>query len=397
MTPAFSILLPTRNRSHVVGYAIQSVLNQTFQDYELIVVDNENDGTGRTAQVIAQFDDPRIRSFRTGTLSMADNWEYARQQARGDYVTVLEDKQAFKPYALERIMRAVQARRQPLVITWNYDFFHDDQQPGILGQRPVTDREYDYCVEDVLQTFLTSTPTPALQPLPPNDKYWLTLPRAINSCCHRSLIQRILSSPVGRLFPPLAPDFTAAFLQLAYASHTVHLDTTLSLAGVRLSTGVSYQNKQASGKQFLADSGFTEQDVYQRLPIKTTWLMHNIIFGDYLRIRAQAGGNLEPFSLDMVNYFRLCHYDMRAAKQINVDMTCEALAWQRAFVAQPADIQEQIHAVLARYSRNRAPRSSLGHVMHLGKKAYRYVIQRTILPGGKHRTFPDILEAAMAC
>ncbi len=45
-----SVIIPTYNRAHLVGRAIKSVLNQTFQDFELIVVDN--DSTGNAKEVV---------------------------------------------------------------------------------------------------------------------------------------------------------------------------------------------------------------------------------------------------------------------------------------------------------------------------------------------------------
>ena len=108
-TPFFSVVIPTKGRSFLVGGAIESILRQTFPDFEVIVTDND-DGDA-TEKVVKSFTDPRVRHHRTGNLPMPENWEAACAQARGEYLLLLEDKQALKFRALERIHREVERER----------------------------------------------------------------------------------------------------------------------------------------------------------------------------------------------------------------------------------------------------------------------------------------------
>ena len=60
--PRVSIVLPTFNRAALIGRAIESVLAQTVDDWQLVVVDDGS--TDDTATVVASFDDPRIEYVR---------------------------------------------------------------------------------------------------------------------------------------------------------------------------------------------------------------------------------------------------------------------------------------------------------------------------------------------
>lgn len=62
--PLVSIIIPTYNRSHLIGRAIMSVLNQSFQDFELIVVDDGSSDDTEARILDFQIQDKRIRYFR---------------------------------------------------------------------------------------------------------------------------------------------------------------------------------------------------------------------------------------------------------------------------------------------------------------------------------------------
>lgn len=71
--PFFSVVIPLYNKEKNIGSTIDSVLNQTFSDFELIVVDDGS--TDRSAEIVASYDDPRIRLIKkkNGGVSSARN------------------------------------------------------------------------------------------------------------------------------------------------------------------------------------------------------------------------------------------------------------------------------------------------------------------------------------
>jgi glycosyltransferase involved in cell wall biosynthesis len=88
--PTVSVVIPTHNRDRFLKAAIQSVLNQTFQDFELIVVDDAS--TDRTVEVVQSFADPRITYIRhetnKGGAAARNN---GIRNASGKYIAFLDD------------------------------------------------------------------------------------------------------------------------------------------------------------------------------------------------------------------------------------------------------------------------------------------------------------------
>ena len=85
--PKVSVVLPTYNSAHFLGTAIQSVLGQTFQDWELIVVDDGS--TDNTRDVVAAFLDPRIRYVHQENRGAPAALNAGLRLARGAYVAFL--------------------------------------------------------------------------------------------------------------------------------------------------------------------------------------------------------------------------------------------------------------------------------------------------------------------
>jgi glycosyltransferase involved in cell wall biosynthesis len=89
------------NHEKYVGQAVQSVLDQTYQDFELVITDDTS--TDRTAGKIAEFTDPRIKLFRfpkNRGQFVATN--HCLRQSRGEYLAVLNSDDVFLPGKLER-------------------------------------------------------------------------------------------------------------------------------------------------------------------------------------------------------------------------------------------------------------------------------------------------------
>lgn len=97
--PLVTVAIATRNRSQFLGESITSVLGQTVQDFEIVVVDDGS--TDDTEEVVAGFADPRIRYFRQEQAGVAAARNRAATEARGYYTAVHDDDDLMTPWRLE--------------------------------------------------------------------------------------------------------------------------------------------------------------------------------------------------------------------------------------------------------------------------------------------------------
>jgi len=103
--PLVSIIVPTRLRNHLLGRAVRSLIAQTHQDFEILVID-DNPPEARVsndASLAPLLEHPRVRVL---THAQPRNAAAARnvglQAARGEWITYLDDDDAYQPAKVER-------------------------------------------------------------------------------------------------------------------------------------------------------------------------------------------------------------------------------------------------------------------------------------------------------
>jgi glycosyltransferase involved in cell wall biosynthesis len=101
--PFFSVVIPVYNRADVLGRALQSVLAQSFQDFEIVVVDDGSSDDPRA--VIDTIGDARIRYVRQENSGGAAARNRGFDEARGLFVALLDSDDRFLPYHLQNMHR----------------------------------------------------------------------------------------------------------------------------------------------------------------------------------------------------------------------------------------------------------------------------------------------------
>lgn len=114
MSPFFSVCIPAFNAGKYLSATIDSVLAQTFTDFEIVVLDNAS--TDNTKTVISSYDDSRIRvETNSVTVPAHENWTRAVRLARGEWVKLLCADDLLKPKALQNINADLLMHKDALV------------------------------------------------------------------------------------------------------------------------------------------------------------------------------------------------------------------------------------------------------------------------------------------
>ena len=101
--PFFSIIIPTYNRANTIKRCLESVINQTYSNWEVIVVDNYSEDN--TEEIINSICDNRIQYYKNhnyGVIAVSRN--FAIERAKGDWICFLDSDDYWDVSKLEKII-----------------------------------------------------------------------------------------------------------------------------------------------------------------------------------------------------------------------------------------------------------------------------------------------------
>jgi glycosyltransferase involved in cell wall biosynthesis len=122
--PVFSVIIPTYNREHFIKNAIESVLKQTFQNFEIIVVDDGS--SDNTRQVLASIQDDRIHYFYKENGERAAARNFGAKKALGSYITFLDSDDWLKSNHFSEAEKFRQLNPEAKIFSLGYDVITPD-------------------------------------------------------------------------------------------------------------------------------------------------------------------------------------------------------------------------------------------------------------------------------
>jgi len=315
--PLFSIVMPTLNRAGLLRFALQSAVDQTFEDFEIILSDNSS--SDNTEEVVRSFGDSRICYFRTHrVLPMPDSWEFALAKARGDWVTFLSDDDAMCPSLLEAIF-GMMRNHSPRMFTISQAEYHHaidrSRWRNCLIVPGFTGKAFKVRSEKVLSKLFAF-------------RFPAERPTMMNTFVQKSVISD-LKQRLGRFFLPPFPDYTAPTLLLTAVKDYAWLDIPLKVFGKHP------RNPHAFWAEF--ESKPLE---YTPLSAESTF---NGIAESLLRAKAALPDSLAGFDLDWVTYFALFYREMRTSVKQGMSLRDDEQRFIATVRRLPPNLQVMIH------------------------------------------------------
>ena len=113
-----SIIVPTYNRPYLISRAIQSILNQIYQNFEIVIIDDSpND---ETEKVVNSFNDGRIKYIRNKIrrgFSGAKNQGVEESSPDSKYIAFLDDDDEYLPLFLEKTIKNLEEKKDIVMVT----------------------------------------------------------------------------------------------------------------------------------------------------------------------------------------------------------------------------------------------------------------------------------------
>jgi glycosyltransferase involved in cell wall biosynthesis len=125
MTARISVLMPCFNHGAFIGEAIESVLAQTLQDFEIIVVDDGSTDAA-TEQTLSRLSTPKTRVVKTSNRGLPAARNHAAHHASGEFLCALDADDKLAPTWFEKAVRVLDARSDLAFVSHWLETFGDE-------------------------------------------------------------------------------------------------------------------------------------------------------------------------------------------------------------------------------------------------------------------------------
>lgn len=231
--PALSVIVPTRERSDTLFHTIRTLVNQDYDDFEIIVSDNFSQDN--TELVVESFADSRIRYINTGQrVSMSENWEFALQHARGNFITYLGDDDGFIPGALKGAMNILEKSELNAIVWGKAEYCWPDNIDE--------SKRNSFSLKSRIPSLLLLNGEKKLRQVLKFRDGYNKLPCLYNGIVKKALVESLKNQALNKIFfNSISPDVFSAITLSMVVDDYIYTDYPFSVNGAsRHSNGTSF-------------------------------------------------------------------------------------------------------------------------------------------------------------
>lgn len=280
--PLLSVVVPSRNRLHLVRHSILSLQISRVRDAEFVISDNSDEDLGRELRALAG-NDRRFKFVRPpSVLTMGDHWAWALSHCKGRYIGVLTDRCAFHRGSLDAMASFLRSAEVDGLI---YDHSDALRFMGrfILRRKNSLRRKPIECVDpdEVTRSLSRGEIDPG------------SIPRLMNGFVHHKVMKKLFEGDASAIKSE-NPDYAAgiSILSLNYRK-ILRINRPMMFSyGLEESNGAAV----TSGRSNKAKIDFiNERHVALSQGIISGIInFANAVFHEYNRVRSRGVGNLPP-------------------------------------------------------------------------------------------------------
>lgn len=249
----FSILIPTKDRLNLLKEAINSILSQSYSNWELIIADNCSQDN--VEDYIISLRDERVVYYRQPKpVSVTENWNAANDAATGDYMIMLGDDDALVPEALEILEKKIIIYAPQILSFMAYQYV----QPNVDTCNPLGDVNL---VNPFSMINFTEEQSLSLEwrknVIDMCFSFERTIGYNMQYYCYSTEMVKVLEQ-YGKFYEPPYPDYYTTSMCMLLAEKFVYIPKTLAIIGITpKSYGYYYINNiEKEGMKFHKEADY---------------------------------------------------------------------------------------------------------------------------------------------
>ena len=157
MNPRVQVYLFTHNRPEYIKEVAASILNQDYDNFELVITDNSDDA--RTGEIVRQITHPRLKYIKRKPCSAEEHFNMVSLEVDGDYFVWFHDDDVMMPSYLSRVMSFEEKNPEIKAIGTNCFFIYGGNYSTDIAIKDKEDRIFDNS-GDFIKNYLAHRPVP---------------------------------------------------------------------------------------------------------------------------------------------------------------------------------------------------------------------------------------------